>query len=209
MILTLIAFLILLLIFLSLLFYKLIFLRDPERNIPVGDSIVSPADGKIISIISLNNPKIKIKKGLLGKIRTLAPSDCKDGYLITIMMNILNVHVQRSPLEGIIMDIKHSPGTFKNAVYGDKFKNGLENEKNEILIKNKKIGSIKVIQIAGLVARRIECFVQKKQKVNKGDRIGRIMLGSQVSLILPKKARLLAKEGDKAKAGETVLAYVR
>ena len=187
--------------------YKFIFLRDPKRKIPSGNNIVAPADGKIIKIVRLKDiNKLKIKKGLIGKIKTLMPNNCKDGYLITIMMNLFNVHIQRSPIEGTVLSTKHSPGSFKNAVYGDKFENGIQNEKNEIIIKNKKLEKIKVIQIAGFLARRIECFVKENQKINKGKKIGRIVLGSQVSLILPKKARLKVKVGGYVKAGETILA---
>ena len=82
----------------------------------------------------------------------------------------------------------------------------LENEKNEIIIKNPDIGKIKVIQIAGFVARRIESFVTEGQNIEKGHRIGRINLGSQVSLILPKNITLEVKEGQRVKAGSTIIA---
>ncbi|MBW2988729.1 phosphatidylserine decarboxylase [Candidatus Woesearchaeota archaeon] len=195
-------------IFFAFLFYKLVFLRDPKRKVPQGKNIVSPADGKIIRIIKLKDAEsLRIKKGLIGKIRASAPANCKDGFLISIMMNIFDVHVQRAPLEGSVTEVRHTKGGFKNAVYGNKFENCLENERNEITIENKEIGKIKVIQIAGLVARRIECFVGEKQKVNKGKRIGRIMLGSQVSLIIPDKAKVSAKSGDRVRAGESILAH--
>ena len=198
------------LILLLLIFYKFVFLRDPKRGIPKGENIVSPADGKIIKIIKLDNlDKLKIRKGNIGKIKTLIPDSCKNGYLITIMMNLFNVHIQRSPINGMILSTKHSNGSFNNAVYGNKFENGILNEKNEIIIKNKKIGKIKVIQIAGVIARRIECFVKKNQKINKGERIGRIIMGSQVSLVLPKKIKLNVKAGDKVKAGESIIAELR
>ena len=122
------------------------------------------------------------------------------------MMNLFDVHVQRSPIEGTILSIKHVSGKFKNAVYGNKFENGIENEKNEIIIKNKRLGKIKVIQIAGVLARRIECFVKENKKVNKGEKIGRIVMGSQVSLILPKKVKLIVTKGGKVKAGESIIA---
>lgn len=202
-----VLFLIILLFVLFLLFYRFVFLRDPKRGVPSGNNIVAPADGRVIKVIDLGDiGKVKIKKGLIGKIKTLVPSNCKGGYLITIMMNLFDVHVQRSPVNGIVVRVRHVAGSFKNAVYGDKFENGIENEKNEIIIENKEIGKIKVIQIAGFLARRIECFVKENQKINKGERIGRILMGSQVSLILPKKVKLKVREGDKVKAGETILA---
>jgi len=190
-----------------LLFYKFVFLRDPKRGIPSGDNVVAPADGKIINVIRLGNiDKIKVRKGAIGRIRALIPNTCKGGYLITIMMNLFDVHVQRAPVSGVIVSTKHSLGRFKNAVYGSKFENGLENEKNEIIIKNNKIGKINVIQIAGFVARRVECFVKKNQKINKGQRIGRIVMGSQVSLVLPQSVKIFVKDGDKVKAGESIIA---
>ena len=201
-----VMFSVLLLLVLCFLFYKFVFLRDPKRNVPPGNNIVAPADGRIIKILKLNKINgIEVRKGLVGKIRALVPINCKEGYLITIMMNLFDVHVQRSPVGGVVLNIKHYDGRFNNAVYGDKFENGLVNEKNEITIKNNKIGSINVVQIAGFVARRIECFVEEKQKLNKGQKLGRIIMGSQVSLILPKKVKLQVKEGDKVKAGKSIL----
>ncbi|MBU0628149.1 MAG: phosphatidylserine decarboxylase [Nanoarchaeota archaeon] len=196
-------------ILLFLLFYLFIFLRDPERGVPIGDNIVAPADGKVIKVIKLENiSEMKIEKGVLGKIKTLVSDTCKEGYLITIMMDIFNVHVQRAPVEGKVISTKYVNGSFKNAVYGDKFENGLLNEKNEIIIENRKIGKIKVIQIAGIVARRIVCFVRKNQKINKGQKIGMIKFGSQVCVIFPDKVKLSVKEGDNVKAGETVLGMI-
>ena len=201
-----VMFLVLLLLVLCFLFYKFVFLRDPKRNVPPGNNIVAPADGRIIKILKLNKINgIEVRKGLVGKIRALVPINCKEGYLITIMMNLFDVHVQRSPVGGVVLNIKHYDGRFNNAVYGDKFENGLVNEKNEITIKNDEIGRINVVQIAGFVARRIECFVKEKQKINKGQKLGRIIMGSQVSLILPKKVKLQVKAGDKVKAGESIL----
>jgi phosphatidylserine decarboxylase len=188
-------------------FYKFVFLRDPKRRIPKGDNLISPADGKIINIIKIENlDKIKIRKGLLGKIKTSVSDICKKGYLINIMMDVTNVHVQRAPIKGKIISTKHIKGKLKNVVYGNRLENGIENEKNEIIIENKSIGKIKVIQIAGFLARRIECFVKKNQKINKGQRIGRIIIGSQVSLIFQDKIKPIIKIGDKVKAGETIIA---
>jgi len=184
---------------LLLMFYKFVFLRDPDRNIPNGNNLVAPADGRIINIIEIKESNIKIKKGF-GRVNALC-SDVDAGYLISIFMSIFNVHVNRAPIDGEIASVKHNAGKFFMAF---DFENSLLNESNEIIIKSK-IGKIKMIQIAGFIARRIECFAKEKQKVNKGDRIGRIIIGSQISLILPKKVRLRVKIGDKVKAGETIL----
>lgn len=185
------------------LFYKLVFSRDPSRKIP-KHGIVAPADGKIIKILETDK-EINMKKGLVGKINTLVSDIAKNCYVIVIMMNIHNVHVQRSPIEGTVKKIKYSKGKFLNAVFGSGSLNALENEKNEITIENKDI-KIKVIQIAGILARRIKCYVRENQKLIKGQRIGMIDLGSQVALILPKKVKLLVKKGQRVKAGSTVVA---
>lgn len=185
---------------LSLLFYKFIFLRDPKRKIPSGSNIVSPADGKIINIIKINKD-LKIKKGF-GKVNVLCSDVIKQGYLISIFMSIFNVHVNRAPIDGTIIGIKHKKGKFFMA---SNIKKSFFNESNEIIMKTS-IGRIKIIQIAGFLARRIECFVKEKQKVNKGKRIGRIIIGSQVTIILPKNIKLLVKKGDKVKAGESIIA---
>ena len=81
-----------------LLLYKFVFLRDPEREVPLGNSIVAPADGKIIKIMELKGiGELEINKGVIGRIKAMVPKNCREGYLINIMMNIFNVHVQRAP----------------------------------------------------------------------------------------------------------------
>lgn len=204
-----ILFLSLLALFLFLL-YKCVFLRNPKRKIPAGNNIVSPADGKIVRILDVNDKPLKLKKGLMGKINALVRDVSKSAYVIVIVMNLHNVHYQRSPAEGEVEKIKYSKGKFQNAVANASSLRALENEKNEILIKNEKIGKIKVIQIAGILARRIVCFAKEKQKLNKGRLIGLIKLGSQVVLILPKnKINLKAKENQKVRAGETIIAEIK
>lgn len=189
---------------LSLLFYRLIFLRDPERETPAGNNIAAPADGKIINIVKIDKEKLKIRKGFIGKVNVLCSGVTKEGYLLSIFMSLFDVHVNRAPADGEIISVKHKKGRFFMAFNIEK---SFFNESNEIIMKTS-IGKIKIIQIAGFIARRTESFVKEKQKVNKGDRIGRIIIGSQVSLVLPNKVRLLVKKGDKVRAGETILAEV-
>ncbi len=189
---------------LFLLFWKFWFLRDPKRKIPKGNNIVSPADGRINKIIVGNKWKQKINKGLMGRINTLAGDISKDYYLINIVMTPFDVHIQRSPIEGKVESVKHTRGKFKNAVTKGV---AIENEKNEILIAGKV--KVKVIQIAGAVARRIVCFVKKNQNLNKGERLGLINLGSQVSIIMPADVKLIAKEGQRVKAGETIIGELK
>jgi phosphatidylserine decarboxylase len=189
------------------LFWKLWFLRDPEREIPKGDVIVAPADGKVIKIVDLDNiDKIKIEKGLVGKIKTVVSDVGKSCYLISIFMNPFSVHIQRASYSGKIISVKHKEGTLGVTM---SFKNGLLNEKTETLIKNDKIGKFKIIQIAGFIVKRIENWAKPNQIVKTGDRIGLINFGSQVSLIIPKnKIKLCVKEGDKVKAGLSIIAKV-
>lgn len=194
---------ILLLVLLFFIFWRFVFLRDPKRNIPAGNNVVCPADGKIITVVDLEHiDELTIEKGLVGKIKTICSDIGKKVWLISIFMNPLDVHVQRAPVNGKVISTKYSKGKLL-PVYD--LKRGLINEKNEIIIKNKDLGKIKVIQIAGIMARRIECFVKEKQNILKGQRIGLINLGSQVTMILPKKVKLDIKMNQKVKAGETII----
>jgi len=152
-------------------FKNFIFARDPAREIPLGNHLVSPADGKIIEIAEIKDQDIagiKIKKGLTGKIYTLTKDVAEECYLISIFMNPLDVHVNRAPIEGHVEKVNYSKGKFLPV---NSLGNGLLNEKNEIVINHNKIGKIKVIQIAGFLARRIECWVKEGQRVMKGQRL--------------------------------------
>tara|TARA_Y100000310_G_scaffold285754_1_gene309423 strand:- start:98 stop:712 length:615 start_codon:yes stop_codon:yes gene_type:complete len=194
-------------LFLLLIIFLLNFYRDPKRKIPKGDNIVSPADGEIINIMKIKSGKVIINKGFLGKIQTLTKNIAKECYVISIFMSPFNVHVNRAPIDGKIISIKHEKGKFFAAF---NLKKSLMNEKNEIIMKNRNIGKIKLIQVAGFLARRIICTVSKDEKVNKGQRIGKIVLGSQVTLILPsKKVNLKIKKKQKVTAGETIIAGLR
>ncbi len=188
----------------SLIFWKTYFLRKPKREIP-KKGLVSPADGKIIKIIQYDKKGRTVRKGVLGKVKVMTKDVAEEGNIIVIMMTITNAHYQRAPYDGDVEKIRYSKGTFLNAVKGaEDLKATFENEKNEILIKTKK-GRIKVIQVAGILARRIESYTKPKQKIHKGEVLGRINLGSQVILITP-KTKLEVKEGDKVVDGETIMA---
>lgn len=192
-----------LIIFLAL--FLLNFYRDPERKIPIGNNVVSPADGKIIDILNtkLINKNIVRKKGFLGKIEIMAKDIAKECCVIAIFMSPFDVHVNRSPIDGKVLSVTHKPGKYFVAFS----KKSFMNEKNEIVIKNKEIGKIKVIQVAGFFARRILCDIRKNGSVMKGQRIGKIVLGSQVILILPsKKLMVKIKKGQKVFAGKTIIA---
>ncbi|HLG24460.1 MAG TPA: phosphatidylserine decarboxylase [Candidatus Nanoarchaeia archaeon] len=185
--------------------FLLNFYRDPERQVPKGNNIVSPADGRVISIIDTSKGSVKVSKGYFGKIRTLTKDIAKETYVISIFMSPLDAHKNRSPIEGKIVSMNHTKGRFFKAYDLEK---SLENEKNEIIIQNKAM-KIKVIQIAGFLARRIILYVKVNEKVNKGQKIGMITLGSQATLIIPKKlVELRVRLNDKVRAGESIIAEI-
>ena len=194
---------ILILSLMMIIVFLINFYRNPERKIPPGNNIVSPADGVIISIIKTGAKNVSVRKGLIGKISAFTGDVSGQCHVISIFMSPLDVHVNRSPIEGIVKSVKHSPGKF---FYAKNLEKSLENEKNEIVIENKRL-KVKAIQIAGFLARRIQCYVRPGQKVNKGSRIGMIALGSQVTFIMPAKGiNVRVAEGQKVKAGSSIIA---
>ena len=166
------------------------FFRDPVRATPVREGlIVSPADGRI-SQVSMAPPPAELDMGVAPRPR------------VSIFMSVFDVHVNRTPVTGEIERIAYRPGKFINAELD---KASEENERNGIVIRTN-AGRIGIVQIAGLIARRIVCFVREGQAVNVGDRVGLIRFGSRVDVYLPEGTRPLVAEGQTAIAGETVLA---
>ena len=168
--------------------YIFYFFRDPNRIIPLDGFIVSPADGTITYIGDANTPfDIKNSNQLYTKV--------------SIFLSIFDVHVNRMPIDGTIKEIKYIPGKFINATLD---KSSEQNEKNIIKISNGTYNYF-VVQIAGLIARRIVCNVNKNQDLKKGDRIGIIKFGSRVDLYLPKSNKVLVSKGQKVIGGETII----
>ena len=167
------------------------FFRDPERKIIEDNAyLVSPADGIISSIAEVNGP---VELGLESKKFTR----------VSIFMNIFDCHVNRAPLKGEIEDIFYKPGKFLNASL-DKARE--ENERNYFKIKdNKTADGIIVVQIAGLIARRIVTQVQKAQTVSQGQRLGMIRFGSRVDVYFNKR-KTTVKVGQNVIAGESLIA---
>ena len=171
-----------------LLIYIFYFFRDPNRTIPLDDFIVSPADGTITYIGDANTPfDIENNNQLYTKV--------------SIFLSIFDVHVNRMPIDGTIKEIKYIPGKFINATLD---KSSEQNEKNIIKISNGNYDYF-VVQIAGLIARRIVCNVNKNQDLKKGERIGIIKFGSRVDLYLPKSNKVLVSKGQKVIGGETII----
>ena len=166
------------------------FFRDPERTIIGDDSyLVSPADGEVIKVEEVDGPK---ELGL----------ENKKFKKISIFMNVFDCHVNRTPCSGIVEDILYKPGKFLNASLD---KASEDNERNYYKIKDKHGNDIVVVQIAGLVARRIVCETNKKQQLNQGDRIGMIRFGSRADVYY-ENYEPLVKVGQTAISGETLIA---
>ncbi len=166
------------------------FFRDPDRIIIDDDKfLVSPADGQVIKITNSSGP---IELGLENKSFTK----------ISIFMNVFNCHVNRIPISGTIEKIYYKPGKFFNASLD---KASEENERNYYKVKTKNGEELVIVQIAGLVARRILCEASKDQELKQGERIGIIRFGSRVDLYFNNK-KILVKKGQNVLAGESLIA---
>ena len=179
------------LIFIFITIWVYYFFRDPER-IVLDDSnyLVSPADGRISSISEVKGP---IELGL----------DNKQFTKVSIFMNVFDCHVNRSPSNGEIEEIFYKPGKFLNASLD---KASEENERNYFKIKSEETNeNIVVVQIAGLIARRIVTQVQKSQKVKQGERLGMIRFGSRVDIYFSQR-NTMVKVGQNVIAGESLIA---
>jgi len=166
--------------------FFLSFFRDPDRRI--GDGIVAVADG------------------VIREISNIADEDVGESVCISTFMNIYHVHVNRMPVEGIIDKIIHIPGGHIPA-----FKKESDRNERVITLVQTKMGTVKIIQIAGTLARRIVSYNSTGQHLKKGKRLGIIRLGSRVDLIIPKKnmKHIMVKKGDGVRAGETQICRVQ
>jgi len=167
------------------------FFRNPERKAPDdAKSVVSPADGEVIKIEDiLENDFLK--------------SPAKK---ISIFMNVFNVHVNRIPHTGKIERIHYKKGSFFSANLD---KASILNERNSILIRTDDGKEILTVQIAGLIARRIECWVKEGMHIMKGERVGIIRFGSRLEVYLPSDSAISVKIGDKVRAGETQIGWLK
>ena len=181
------------LIFLGISIWVYYFFRDPER-ISINDQnyLVSPADGLITKIEEVDGPKD-------------LSLDKKKFTRVSIFMNVFNCHVNRIPTAGKITDIFYKPGKFLNASLD---KASEDNERNYIKIKNKEGIEIVIVQIAGLIARRIVCECSKDQQLEQGERVGMIRFGSRVDIYY-ENLNTLVKENQTTIAGETLIAKIK
>lgn len=167
--------------------FVLQFFRDPPRNVPTDPGLVcAPADGRIVMVDKTEDPYAK-----------------RDALKISVFMNVFNVHSNRAPVDGEVVEVKYHGGGFFNAALD---KASLENERNALRIRMAGGGQLTCVQIAGLIARRILCYVKPGDRLVKGQRFGFIRFGSRVDLYLAPQARPRVAVGDKVYAGQTVLA---
>ena len=166
--------------------FALQFFRDPARVPPPDDdAVISPADGRIVAVEKVDDPYLD-----------------RDALKISVFMNVFNVHSNRSPVEGEVKGRWYSPGSFVNA---DLDKASTENERNALWIQAVR-GDVTSVQIAGLIARRILCYVRTGDRLVRGQRYGFIRFGSRVDVYLPLDARAEVSIGQKVTGGRTILA---
>jgi len=162
------------------------FFRDPPREVPQqANAVLAPADGRIVKVEKTRDPYTE-----------------RDTLLISVFMNVFNVHSNRAPIDGMVERVEYSPGKFINA---DLDKASTENERSAMVLKLDG-ERITVVQVAGLIARRILCYVKAGDRLARGQRYGFIRFGSRVDVYLPLTARPRVAVGDRVAATSTILA---
>ena len=171
-----------------ILIFVVQFFRDPPRAIPQQPGVVvSPADGRIVKVEAVRDPYAD-----------------RDALLISVFMNVFNVHSNRAAMQGTVRQVSYFPGSFVNA---DLDKASTENERNAVVIDSAGT-TVTLVQVAGLIARRILCYVKPGDVLQRGQRYGFIRFGSRVDVYLPPNAQPLVAPGDKVSATTTLLAQL-
>ena len=166
------------------------FFRDPARTVPNDPlAVVSPADGRIVEVGRARDPYLN-----------------RDAIKISVFMNVFNVHSNRAPVDGEVRETWYSPGLFVNAALD---KASVDNERNAVWFRTPEGQDVTCVQVAGLIARRILCYVGAGMKLVRGQRFGFIRFGSRVDVYLPLHAEPKAAIGEKVYAAETVLAWLK
>jgi phosphatidylserine decarboxylase len=169
--------------------FVLQFFRDPAREIPdLPNAVLSPADGRIVKVERTRDEYLQ-----------------RDALKVSVFMNVFNVHSNRSPVDGTVQQIWYNPGKFINA---DLDKASTENERNAIWLKTADGQDVTSVQVAGLIARRILCYVKVGDALLRGQRYGFIRFGSRVDVYLPLTATVKVAIGDKVSATTTILAQL-
>jgi len=163
------------------------FFRDPAREAPADAlAVLAPADGRIVEVSRSQDPYVK-----------------REALKVSVFMNVFNVHSNRSPVDGTVKERWYFPGAFVNAALD---KASLSNERNAIWLRTPAGADVTCVQVAGLIARRILCYVAAGAELARGQRFGFIRFGSRVDVYLPLDAEVKAAIGEKVSAGETVIA---
>ena len=169
--------------------FVLQFFRDPPREIPDDPrAVLSPADGRIVEVSKAQDPYLK-----------------REARKISVFMNVFNVHSNRSPVDGTVQERWYFPGAFLNAALD---KASLDNERNALWLRTEGGQDVTCVQVAGLIARRILCYVGAGARLGRGQRFGFIRFGSRVDVYLPLDAEVKAAIGDKVYAASSVLAWL-
>ena len=169
--------------------FVLQFFRDPPRTIPDDPrAIICPADGRVVAVGDIEDPYLK-----------------RPAKRVSVFMNVFNVHSNRCPIEGKVMERWYAPGKFINAALD---KASVENERNALHIRTDDGVDIVVVQVAGLIARRILCYVQPGDRLGRGQRYGFIRFGSRVDVYFPPDSRMRVALGDRLKGGRDIIAYL-
>jgi phosphatidylserine decarboxylase len=167
--------------------FVLQFFRDPPREVPDDPrAVVAPADGRIVAVEKARDPWLE-----------------RDALKISVFMNVFNVHSNRAPVDGTVKQVWYHAGRFLNAALD---KASLDNERNALWFRTRAGTDVTCVQIAGLIARRILCYVSAGAELQRGERFGFIRFGSRVDVYLPLAAQPVAAIGDKVYAAESVLA---
>jgi phosphatidylserine decarboxylase len=166
------------------------FFRDPAREVPDDPrAVLSPADGRVVEVSRSQDPYVK-----------------REALKVSVFMNVFNVHSNRSPVDGTVKERWYFPGAFVNAALD---KASLDNERNALWLRTPEGRDVTCVQVAGLIARRILCYVGAGAQLERGQRFGFIRFGSRVDVYLPLDAEVKAAIGDKVYAAESVLAWLK
>jgi phosphatidylserine decarboxylase len=167
------------------------FFRNPARVIPQGPGlVVAPGDGKVLAVDEEFEPRYLKDRAVR----------------ISIFLNVFDVHINRIPCEGTIEDVQYQPGLF---LVASKPGATLKNEQNAVMIKTVEEAKVLCVQVAGLIARRIVCWVNPKERAVRGERFGLIRFGSRIDTFLPIASSIKVAVGDRVKGGETILGVLR
>jgi phosphatidylserine decarboxylase len=169
--------------------FVLQFFRDPPRQQPADvNAVLSPADGRIVAVERARDPWLN-----------------RDAMKVSVFMNVFNVHSNRSPVPGRVENTWYHAGSFFNAALD---KASIENERNAVWLKTSRGEDVTCVQVAGLIARRILCYVKSGDELTRGQRFGFIRFGSRVDLYLPLGTRITANLGEKVYGGSSILAVM-